>query len=182
MARPSFEKVRGDRATYGGAIRIEALAAVAGSVANSIPGTAPQRSGGRRAIGFRPGSGAGGEIRCRWRHSRYASSRSWAWCLLLQNDGKGLHVVTPLTEGKDAVKWPIAKDFAHLICAQMAQDSPSRYLDTMSKSQRADFFGLSATACPRRWRYFRRERVRGPACRCRLHGSEQERLLPNRLR
>jgi bifunctional non-homologous end joining protein LigD len=35
------------------------------------------------------------------------------------------------------VKWPIAKDFAHLICAQMAQDSPARYLDTMSKSQRA---------------------------------------------
>jgi bifunctional non-homologous end joining protein LigD len=50
--------------------------------------------------------------------------------------GKGLHVVTPLTAGKDAVKWSIAKDFAHIVCAQMAQDSPTKYLDNMSKSQR----------------------------------------------
>jgi bifunctional non-homologous end joining protein LigD len=50
--------------------------------------------------------------------------------------GKGLHVVTPLTEGKTAVKWPVAKDFAHIVCAQMVQDSPSKYLDNMSKSQR----------------------------------------------
>jgi bifunctional non-homologous end joining protein LigD len=50
--------------------------------------------------------------------------------------GKGLHVVTPLTGGKDAVKWPAAKDFAHIICAQMAQDSPTKYLDTMSKKDR----------------------------------------------
>jgi bifunctional non-homologous end joining protein LigD len=50
--------------------------------------------------------------------------------------GKGLHVVTPLTGGKDAVKWPAAKDFAHIICAQMAQDSPNKYLDTMAKKDR----------------------------------------------
>jgi bifunctional non-homologous end joining protein LigD len=50
--------------------------------------------------------------------------------------GKGLHVVTPLIGGEEAVKWPIAKNFAHLICAQMAQDSPSRYLDNMAKNQR----------------------------------------------
>jgi bifunctional non-homologous end joining protein LigD len=47
-----------------------------------------------------------------------------------------LHVVTPLQEGKHAVKWPEAKNFAHLVCAQMVKDSPTRYLDTMSKSQR----------------------------------------------
>jgi bifunctional non-homologous end joining protein LigD len=51
--------------------------------------------------------------------------------------GKGLHVVTPLAAGKHGVDWPTAKDFAHLICAQMAQDSPKQYLDNMSKSQRA---------------------------------------------
>jgi bifunctional non-homologous end joining protein LigD len=45
-------------------------------------------------------------------------------------------VVTPLQAGKHAVKWPAAKNFAHLICAQMAEDSPTRYLDNMSKSQR----------------------------------------------
>jgi bifunctional non-homologous end joining protein LigD len=50
--------------------------------------------------------------------------------------GKGLHVVTPLTDGKDAVAWPAAKNFAHIVCAQMAADSPTKYLDTMSKKDR----------------------------------------------
>jgi bifunctional non-homologous end joining protein LigD len=51
--------------------------------------------------------------------------------------GKGLHVVTPLLASRrDAVDWPAAKNFAHVICAQMTQDSPKKYLDTMSKSQR----------------------------------------------
>jgi bifunctional non-homologous end joining protein LigD len=48
----------------------------------------------------------------------------------------GLHVVTPLTGGKDAVAWPAAKNFAHIICAQMTRDSPKKYLDTMSKKDR----------------------------------------------
>jgi bifunctional non-homologous end joining protein LigD len=50
--------------------------------------------------------------------------------------GKGLHVVAPLTAGKAAVRWPVAKNFAHIICAQMAEDSPAKYLDNMSKSRR----------------------------------------------
>jgi bifunctional non-homologous end joining protein LigD len=50
--------------------------------------------------------------------------------------GKGLHVVTPLEAGKAAIRWPVAKNFAHLICAQMAQDSPAKYLDNMSKNRR----------------------------------------------
>jgi bifunctional non-homologous end joining protein LigD len=50
--------------------------------------------------------------------------------------GKGLHVVSPLTAGKTAVRWPMAKNFAHIICAQMAEDSPTKYLDNMSKSRR----------------------------------------------
>ena len=50
--------------------------------------------------------------------------------------GKGLHVVTPLSGGKEAVEWAAAKDFAHIICAQMAQDSPNKYLDTMAKKDR----------------------------------------------
>jgi bifunctional non-homologous end joining protein LigD len=50
--------------------------------------------------------------------------------------GKGLHVVSPLTTGKTAVRWPVAKNFAHIICAQMAEDSPTKYLDNMSKSRR----------------------------------------------
>ena len=60
--------------------------------------------------------------------------------------GKGLHVVTPLTGGKDAVPWPAAKNFAHIICAQMASDSPKKYLDSMSKIDRVgtDLPGLPA--------------------------------------
>ena len=50
--------------------------------------------------------------------------------------GKGLHVVTPLIGGDEAVPWPAAKNFAHLICAQMAGDSPKKYLDTMAKKDR----------------------------------------------
>jgi bifunctional non-homologous end joining protein LigD len=50
--------------------------------------------------------------------------------------GKGLHVVVPLTVGKSAIEWPVAKNFAHMICAQMTEDSPNRYLDNMSKLKR----------------------------------------------
>jgi bifunctional non-homologous end joining protein LigD len=50
--------------------------------------------------------------------------------------GKGLHVVTPLAGGRQAVAWPVAKNFAHLLCAQMAKDSPKKYLDTMAKDKR----------------------------------------------
>ncbi len=52
--------------------------------------------------------------------------------------GKGLHVVTPLLHGaRDRVTWPEAKRFAQTICAQMAADSPDRYLIKMSKAARA---------------------------------------------
>lgn len=50
--------------------------------------------------------------------------------------GKGLHVLTPLSGGKSAVGWAHAKKFAHVICAQMAGDAPTKYLDTMSKALR----------------------------------------------
>jgi bifunctional non-homologous end joining protein LigD len=57
-------------------------------------------------------------------------------CFCKTTGGKGLHVVTPLTGGKDAVAWPAAKNFAHIICAEMARDSPTKYLDTMAKKDR----------------------------------------------
>jgi bifunctional non-homologous end joining protein LigD len=51
--------------------------------------------------------------------------------------GKGLHVVTPLSHtARDRVSWPQAKTFAQTICAQMAADSPDRYLIKMSKAAR----------------------------------------------
>ena len=51
-------------------------------------------------------------------------------------EGKGLHIVTPLLGGKDAVKWPASKDFAHLICTQKVHGSPGQFLDNMSDAQR----------------------------------------------
>jgi bifunctional non-homologous end joining protein LigD len=49
--------------------------------------------------------------------------------------GKGLHVVTPLAMSK-SLRWPGAKAFAQAVCAQMAADSPDKYLVNMSKKQR----------------------------------------------
>lgn len=51
--------------------------------------------------------------------------------------GKGLHLVTPFTLGKkDKIGWPEAKAIAREICAQMAADSPDKYLVTMAKKDR----------------------------------------------
>ncbi|HVV40143.1 MAG TPA: DNA ligase D [Nitrobacter sp.] len=51
--------------------------------------------------------------------------------------GKGLHVVAPLsTAAKDAATWKQAKMFAQLICEQMADDAPDKYLVNMSKKKR----------------------------------------------
>ena len=47
--------------------------------------------------------------------------------------GKGLHVVTPLS---DKVPWDAAKAFAREVCARMAADTPDKYLITMSKKAR----------------------------------------------
>ncbi|MGH6876642.1 MAG: DNA ligase D, partial [Rhizomicrobium sp.] len=51
--------------------------------------------------------------------------------------GKGLHVVTPLASGsRNIPAWPEAKAFARDVCAQMAEDSPERYVLNMAKKQR----------------------------------------------
>jgi bifunctional non-homologous end joining protein LigD len=51
--------------------------------------------------------------------------------------GKGLHVVTPLSQPKKGkLDWPVAKAFAREVVMQMAADSPSRYLTTMAKKDR----------------------------------------------
>jgi bifunctional non-homologous end joining protein LigD len=52
--------------------------------------------------------------------------------------GKGLHVVTPISQPSDAtLDWSITKAFAHEVVAQMASDGPSRYLTTMGKKDRS---------------------------------------------
>jgi bifunctional non-homologous end joining protein LigD len=51
--------------------------------------------------------------------------------------GKGLHVVTEIQQPRQGtVDWPTAKAFAQTVCAQMAEDSPDRYLINMAKKER----------------------------------------------
>jgi bifunctional non-homologous end joining protein LigD len=50
--------------------------------------------------------------------------------------GKGLHVVTPLKDGKGKTDWPMAKKFAQDVCLAMAADQPDRYVVNMAKAKR----------------------------------------------
>lgn len=51
--------------------------------------------------------------------------------------GKGLHVVTPLSESKKGKPtWEEAKAFAHEVCLRVARDNPQRYVVNMAKKLR----------------------------------------------
>jgi len=134
--------VWGDRKPYLQIDRIEALAAVAqlGAVElhpwNCAPAY-PERPG-RLVFDLDPAPDVDFDAviqAAREMKARLENLGLVAFCKT--TGGKGLHVVTPLKRGgKNEPDWPEAKGFARDVCAEMAADSPERYLLNMAKNKR----------------------------------------------
>jgi hypothetical protein len=143
-------KVRGDKAPYVQSIGSRLAAATQVAALEFIPGTArPAIQVAGRLVSIWTLLGPLGSSGHCHRHRNPRSTQGNRPGIVLQDHRRqGLHVVTPLSAGKVAVAWPVARNFAHIICAQMVQavrTSTSTPCRSISRSGRSSWTTCAMT-------------------------------------